>query len=262
MSPMPPIPNEYPKDKSQRAEFEWKVYDDYYHSAQKLERPFFYHNHKREERFVDSLVARFALQRDGKILDIGCGNGLHAHLFHQRGLHVTGVDRSERAIEYCRARYADSCRWICDDAFALQQPAEYEYAFAFWFMYFNAFEKPMDGAEAGTRLMEYLKPTGRLFFLWHSDLTAVRLPPERFSVMNFTMDQLKQFFPGYSTEAYAIDSDARVCSLLGNHSFNKYITRLSCARVALRASTWTRVRLLLVVHKTPLLRSPGEPGNG
>jgi SAM-dependent methyltransferase len=262
VSAMATLPGEYPKDRSQRAEFEWKVYDGYYQSTQKLERPFFYHNVKREERFVASLVGRFAIHRDAKILDIGCGNGLYSHLFQRHGLRVTGVDRSEHAIEYCRGRCIESCHWICDDAFALQQSAEYDYAFAFWFMYFNAFEKPTDGAEAGARLMEYLKPTGRLFFLWHSDLTAVRLPPERFSVMNFTMDQLRKFFPGYSTEAYAIDSEARVCSLLGKRSFNKYITRLSCARVALGASSWTRARLLVVVHKSPEIHSADEKGNG
>jgi hypothetical protein len=94
-----------------------------------------------------------------------------------------------------------------------------------------------------------LRPGGLLFFLWHSDLSATRLPPERWNVMNFTMAQLKAFFSGYSTEEYAIDSPALACRILGRHSFNKYVTRLSCARVQMQASSWQRARLLLVVRR-------------
>jgi SAM-dependent methyltransferase len=183
------------------------------------------------------------------LTDIGCGNGFYCNLFKERGFHVTGVDRSEKAIKYCIDKYGTTCEWICDDAFNLEQHEKFDHAFCFWFMYFNAFDNPGDGVEDANRLMEYLKPGGRLFFLWHSDLTAVRLPPDRFSVMNFTIPQLKRFFPSYSTEAYAVDSPAQICRLLGRYSFSKYVTRLSCARVYMQASSWKRARLMLVVRK-------------
>ena len=241
-------PTDYPQGRAARLEQEWRAYDEYY-TDQNLSNPYFYHKPKKEGRFLDSLMARFGILPNQRILDIGCGNGFYSWLFHQRGLQVTGVDRSAKAIDYCQKTYGPACNWICGDAFGLNQPRHFDYAFCFWFMYFNAFEDLRQAENDANRLMGYLRPGGTLFFLWHSDLTAVRLPPDRFSVMNYTIPQLKQLFSGYSTEAYAIDSPAGICRILGRFSFNKYVTRLSCARVYLQASSWKRARLILVVNK-------------
>tara|TARA_R110002020_G_scaffold137434_2_gene306637 strand:- start:170375 stop:171091 length:717 start_codon:yes stop_codon:yes gene_type:complete len=40
----------------------------------------------------------------GKILDIGCGAGSHSLYLQNKGYMVTGLDRSERAVETCRLR--------------------------------------------------------------------------------------------------------------------------------------------------------------
>ncbi len=39
------------------------------------------------------------------ILDIGCGTGLFLHLAHEAGLYVRGIELSDSAVEYARARY-------------------------------------------------------------------------------------------------------------------------------------------------------------
>ena len=100
--------------------------------------------------------------------------------YSKRGLQVTAVDKSAKAIDYCRKTYGPVCDWICDDAFNLKQAGQFDHAFCFWFMYFNAFEELQITESDAKRLMDYLMPGGKLFFLWHSDLTAVRLPPDRF----------------------------------------------------------------------------------
>ena len=61
----------------------------------------------------------------------------------------------------------------------------------------------------------------------------------RFSVMNYTLAQLRELFSGYSSQTYAIDSPARICSVLGRYSFNKYVTRLTHAWVCWETSSWT-----------------------
>jgi SAM-dependent methyltransferase len=78
---------------------------------------------------------------------------------------VTGIDLSPKAIEYCRSKYGDSCRWLCDDAFKPTRAGEFDYIFCFWFMYFNAFDVAREGAAAGHSLIKLLKPGGSLFFL-------------------------------------------------------------------------------------------------
>lgn len=243
-------PQSYPEDLQKRIEHDWRAYDDYY-SDQSLKQPYFYHDVRREGVFVDALMRRFGMQRGASLIDIGCGNGFYCKLFHERGLRVVGVDRSEKAIRYCRETYGDSCEWLCEDAFAVGREGCFDYAFCFWFMYFNGFDNLRDAAADASRLMRLLVPGGKLFFLWHSDLTAIRLPPARFSVMNYTLAQLRELFPDYYVESYAIDSPALACRLLGRYAFNKYVTRLSCARVYMQASSWKRARLMLVVHNRP-----------
>lgn len=46
----------------------------------------------------------------GRVLDLGCGAGRHALYLTRRGLKVTGVDVSERAVELARARGLDDVR--------------------------------------------------------------------------------------------------------------------------------------------------------
>ena len=48
-------------------------------------------------RFIATLKA------GGDLLDLGCGPGLYAELFSDAGFSVTGIDLSDRSIEYARA---------------------------------------------------------------------------------------------------------------------------------------------------------------
>ena len=241
-------PTAYPSDRVARLEQEWRAYDTYY-SEETLAKPYFYHHEPREKRFLGALMAKFGIAPGQEILDIGCGNGFYSRMFADKGLKVTGVDRSEKAIEFCEKQHGARCHWICDDAFSLDLEERFDYAFCFWFMYFNAFEDLNQAAAEARRLMRYVRPGGKLFFLWHSDLTAVRLPPERFSVMNYTLPQLKRLFLDYDNQAYAVDSSANLCRVLGRLAFNRYVTRLSCARVYMQDSSWKRARLILAVSK-------------
>ncbi len=42
--------------------------------------------------------------KNGSVLDLGCGAGLYAEVFQNRGLEVTGLDGSEVALEEARKR--------------------------------------------------------------------------------------------------------------------------------------------------------------
>jgi SAM-dependent methyltransferase len=60
-----------------------------------------YANRDQEEarQLISLLEKTIPLDRDYKILDLGCGRGRHAITLARKGYHVTGVDLSERAIE-------------------------------------------------------------------------------------------------------------------------------------------------------------------
>ncbi|AZM49137.1 SAM-dependent methyltransferase [Streptomyces sp. WAC 06738] len=64
-------------------------------------------------RLTDEFGAR-------RVLDIGCGTGVFAHLLADRGIEVVGVDPAQASIDVARAKPGgERVRWICGDATAL-----------------------------------------------------------------------------------------------------------------------------------------------
>lgn len=57
---------------------------------------------KGTEQEVDFLVDVLSLTPGDRVLDVGCGPGRHAHALARRGIHVVGVDVSERFVELAR----------------------------------------------------------------------------------------------------------------------------------------------------------------
>lgn len=57
--------------------------------------------------FVRRSADWIATLAGGKLLDLGCGPGIYAELFAERGFAVTGVDISARSIEYAKQAAAE-----------------------------------------------------------------------------------------------------------------------------------------------------------
>jgi SAM-dependent methyltransferase len=55
-----------------------------------------------EARFVDALLREFGARR-GRLLELACGTGRHAHAFGELGWEVVGVDYSPDLLELARA---------------------------------------------------------------------------------------------------------------------------------------------------------------
>jgi SAM-dependent methyltransferase len=53
-------------------------------------------------RSVEWIVSKFKIGKDSKIADFGCGPGLYAKRLAKLGVSVTGIDFSERSIEYAK----------------------------------------------------------------------------------------------------------------------------------------------------------------
>jgi SAM-dependent methyltransferase len=63
------------------------------------------------------MTEEFAAQR---VLDIGCGTGVFAHLLADRGIEVVGVDPAQASVDVARGKPGgERVRWICGDATAL-----------------------------------------------------------------------------------------------------------------------------------------------
>jgi len=66
---------------------------------------------RNEEPFYRSLFARIGVRR---VLDVACGTGRHAAMFHSWGLQVEAADISSNMIERARADYGEpsGLRWV------------------------------------------------------------------------------------------------------------------------------------------------------
>ena len=59
-------------------------------------------NHTFIDKAVDWMVQRFNIKEGFKICDFGCGPGLYSTRLAEKGAQVTGIDLSERSINYAR----------------------------------------------------------------------------------------------------------------------------------------------------------------
>lgn len=82
---------------------------------------------------VETLVELLGLQAGDRVLDVGCGPGRHALALAERGMHVVGVDVSERFVAVAgeaasRSDLAGSARFEVADARFLGFDAEFDAA--------------------------------------------------------------------------------------------------------------------------------------
>jgi len=67
-----------------------------------------------------------------KVIDLGCGTGNYAAYLASRGFEVTGVDFSEKAIEYAREKAREKgleCNFLVANVFDLNMKEEFDFAY-------------------------------------------------------------------------------------------------------------------------------------
>jgi 2-polyprenyl-3-methyl-5-hydroxy-6-metoxy-1,4-benzoquinol methylase len=90
-----------------------ELWTDEYTSAQMLE----FHlnesidlssrNHAFIDRSIEWIVSHFNIKSDTMIADFGCGPGLYTNCLAQTDADVTGVDFSQRSIDYAKTAAAE-----------------------------------------------------------------------------------------------------------------------------------------------------------
>lgn len=81
------------------------------------------------DRSVEWICRKLDLQPGNFLLDLGCGPGLYAARFAERGLYVTGVDFSQNSIDYAK-KFADENRlnitYRCQNYLELDEPGQFD----------------------------------------------------------------------------------------------------------------------------------------
>jgi SAM-dependent methyltransferase len=117
--------------------------------------------HKQSLAVLDRLVLH-QLQPGAAVLDLCCGDGRLAAALHRRGFRVTGVDGSERMLEFARSR-APQVPFIAADArtFELDEPVD---AVLSTFDALNHIMSPDEFAAVCRQVAHALRPGGYFAF--------------------------------------------------------------------------------------------------
>ena len=112
-------------------------------------------------RTVNWIIRELALPYGAAVLDLGCGPGLYSLRFAEKGFQVTGVDYSERSVEYAKQAAADhklDISYRFQDYLTLKDASLYEAALLIYGDFC-----PLSPAQRGTLLANIyraLKPNG------------------------------------------------------------------------------------------------------
>lgn len=130
------------------------------------------------DRSIDWLLDQLDLAPGAAWLDIGCGPGLYTSRLARRGLHVTGVDFSERSLAYAREYAAEhdlAITYRHQNYLTLEDEAQYDVVSLIYGDFC-----PLDPGERATllaRVHRALKPGGRFVLDVTAPLHHVRRVP-------------------------------------------------------------------------------------
>lgn len=101
-------------------------------------------------------------RRDMKLLDLGCGPGIYAELFSEAGFDVTGIDMSNRSVDYAQAmtlQKGSNIDYICGNYLDIEYDGVFDIVTLIYcdFGVFN----PQERSTLLKKIKRALKPGGR-----------------------------------------------------------------------------------------------------
>lgn len=103
------------------------------------------------------LAKRIALGKGDKVLDVACGTGAWLKAAQKRGAEVSGIDLSERAIEFCRWDNSGG-QYFCQSADSLP----FETGYFDWVTCLGSLEHFPEKSESLAEMARVMKPGGHL----------------------------------------------------------------------------------------------------
>ena len=133
---------------------------------------------KERQHLQDDILTAAAWPRGGRVLEIGCGMGLHAFLLHEMGYEVTAVDLSEEGIRKAAKRFQGP-RYLAADLAKYEPVGQFDGILSHgmsWFHYeltavnCNGIDVPKETA----RLFTWLKSGGTFVLEIKTDFSGRR----------------------------------------------------------------------------------------
>jgi SAM-dependent methyltransferase len=134
----------------------YEAYDDRYRQVHKENLHWFDEN---PSSIVLEMMKKYAVPRNGKILEIGCGEGRDARAVLRSGFALTATDISGEAVAYCKRimpEFAQSFRVL--DCLSDKLDEKFDFIYAIAVVHMLVPDKDRDGFYRFLR--EHLKPEG------------------------------------------------------------------------------------------------------
>ena len=184
-----------------------------------------------ETAFLTVILRGLAKLPDGAcVVDVGCGTGFDTWLMDRMGYRAVGVDTSQVAIEKARQR-PGGAQFVHGDALTLHDElgCDFDLVYCSGLMAFNWVDSLQEpGAlHAARALLGYLRPGGRLVFVWDSILSGRRwspyadVQPDRM-FMNYSLAQVRGLWNAVDNcrIRHAGITHKRLAPLLGRGAFS------------------------------------------
>jgi len=123
---------------------------------------------------VDFVVEALGLNEGGRVLDVGCGPGRHAHELARRGVVVHGIDISQRFIDLATEGAPPGASFERLDACSLPFHAEFDAAICLCEGAFGLMTGSGENQSVLTGIAEALKPGGMIALSAFSSYFAVK----------------------------------------------------------------------------------------
>lgn len=143
------------------------------------------------DRSTEWIASEFQLGNDSRIVDFGCGPGLYASRLARRGANVTGIDFSERSIEYAReaaAREQLDINYVWQDY--LEFETEDRFDLVLMIMCDFCALGPAQRSGLLRKFHEILKPSGSVLL----DVYSLKAFEQRDEAATYEVNQLNGFW--------------------------------------------------------------------
>lgn len=109
--------------------------------------------------FIENLLAHLPINSKHRLLDLACGRGRHARFLHSKGFSVTGIDLSEKNIEFALQFENEDLQFKVGDMRKCLGENQYDAIFNL-FTSFGYFDTPQEHQDAINKIAKSLKNGG------------------------------------------------------------------------------------------------------
>lgn len=129
-----------------------------------------------EVDYIDKLIKKFGDKKVQRLLDIGCGTGIHAEHFIDKGYIVTGIDISKEMIEIANKKELKNSKFLVGNAVKFDLKEKFDTVLSLFHVIDYHIENH-DLNSAIESVVKHLKPGGLFIFdFWYGPCVLSDLP--------------------------------------------------------------------------------------